>query len=446
VSAGRVDLLVVGAGPAGLAAAAAATGRGARVAVADAAFPGGHAVAHSLLPSKVHLAAAQDLAAPGAWGEGGSAAAGLRAALATLRWRREAARDRAAARLAAAGARFLPGRLTFEAPGQARLAGPGGEETVRFAAAVVAVGSVGRVPEGVVADGRQVLLPRDLASLAAVPARSIVLGGGATGLEVATLLMDYGSEVTVVSRSAPLPGEERVLAAELVRRLTARGMTWRCGEAAGVTAAGAPRLELRDGRRLESDAIFLCGGRRGAAESLAAERLGAAVDGDGFVRVDSWLLAAPGVHAAGDVVGPPLTASKAQAEGHAAALLALGETAAVPDRHTLPTAVFSRPEYARVGRLPRDGEAVRVLDSGDAQTWRRAVLGDAAGFGRLRVWTRPDGAVMGAALLGEGAADAVQVWALAARRGLAVSEVAMLSPVTPSLSELASSLEGAEEA
>lgn len=440
---GGAGVLVVGGGPAGVAAALAARAAGARVVLAERAFAGGNAVAHSLLPSKVHLAAAADLAAPAAWGLGGPPQ-GVAWAVAThLRWRREAARTACEEALRAAGVEWAAGPLAFHAPGRARLGAPAGARDLAFDAAVVAVGSVQDVPEGLVPDGRTVLLPRDLASMAEVPARATVLGAGATGVEIACLLKGYGAAVTLVGRAPRLlPGEDPVLADALREHLEAAGIAVRLGEAA-VAYEAAPdgvRVDLAGGASLDAAVVFVATGRRSAAAGLGLESVGLAPGADGYLAVDRHgATASPGLYAAGDVTGPPLVANKAEAEGAVAGRsAALRSRGARPDGAGLdvrlvPVAVFSRPEYARVGTAPGAAalSGCETLDLADAAGLRRHVYALARPERTRLVVDRASGVVRGAAILGAAAAERILLYAAAVAWEVRADRLADLWPVVP---------------
>jgi len=443
-------VLVVGAGPAGAAAALAARARGAAVVLAERAFAGGNAVAHSLLPSKVHLAATADLAAYARWGLGSPPEGAPWAVGAHLRWRREAARTAYEEDLDGAGVDRVSGAVTFEGPGRARIEGPTGGRDLAFDAVVIATGSVQAFPPGTTPDGRVVRIARDLASLDTVPATAAVLGAGPTGVEIATVLAGYGTRVTLVGRAPGLlPGEDPVLADALARTLAGRGVELVL--AAGVTACAADgdgvRVDLADGRSLRFETAFVATGRRGATQGLAVDRLGLAPDGTGYLPVDGCArTAAPGVFAAGDVTGEPLVANKAAAQGAVAgARAASGEGEADAEGKDLPTldpagvptAVFSQPEYARVGIAPGSAAAagLSVWAGDDLASLRRHVLGRETSSDAVRVAVGPAGEVRGAAILGDGAAERIALAAAAIAWHVPAAALANLLPVVPSAGE-----------
>lgn len=441
-------VLVAGAGAAGIAAALAARRQGADVTLVERAFVGGSTVAHSLLPSKVQLAAARDLAAPARWGLGPPSEGALWAVGGHLRWRREAARDAYGAALAAAGVTSLAGVVRFTGAGRAVIEAPEGSRDLGYAAAVVATGSVQHVPAGLAPDGRRVLLPRDLATLATSPAHSVVLGAGPTGVEIASLLSCYGGRVTLVARQGRiLPGEDDVLAGRIARALEARGVILCLGAGAAGFSLLADGVEvmLANGGRIDAGTLWLATGRRGTAGGLGLETVGARVDPMGFLAVDRQTRAegAPALFGAGDVTGPPLVANKAQAQGEAAgvhaARLALGRVEGagpLADPQTLPVAVFADPEYARVGAVPSAAPAGLALWSGsDLASLHRHVLGREEASCLVRVVTQSDGRVAGAAVLGEAAAERILLFAAAMAWQVPIDRLGELWPVVPTASE-----------
>jgi pyruvate/2-oxoglutarate dehydrogenase complex dihydrolipoamide dehydrogenase (E3) component len=449
IRAARGRVLVVGAGPAGLAAALAAAARGAEVTVVERAFAGGNAVAHSLLPSKVRIAAARDLAAVAAWGAAPDAGAG--GVLAHLRWRREAARAALEARLAQAGVTLVAGAaLRFEGPGRAHVAAPDGGREVAFDAAVVATGSAARLPAGLRPDGRRVLLPRDLATLADLPARTVVVGAGATGVEIASLLSLTGASVTLVGRGPDLlPGEDPALTADLAAQLAARGVELSLGREAWAyePEEDGVAVALAGGERLRADALFVATGRRGETEGLGLDRLGAAPDAAGYLTVDGrGATSVAGLFAAGDVTGPPLVANKAVRQGAVAGAWAARSAGARTDPEpacfdptALPTAVFAQPEYARVGAVPGRGPHA-VVEGDDRGGLRPHVAGLAGWSARLRLAVDGEGRVVGAALLGEGAAESVLALAAAVAWRVPLARLGELAPVVPSAGEALAAL------
>lgn len=445
---GKGPVLVIGAGAAGVAAALEARRLGAEVTLVERAFVGGSTVGHSLLPSKVHMAAARDLGAGGRWGLGAPPEGAVWAVGSQLRWRREAARDAYAQALAAAGVTPRAGVVHLTGHGCARLKGADGTSDVRFAAAVVATGSVQQVPTGLEPDGRTILLPRDLASLQALPAHSVVLGAGATGVELASLLSLYGGRVTLVGRAGRiLPEEDDVLAGLVARALGARGVALCLGSAAAGYSLvdDGVQVTLTDGRRLDAGTVWLATGRRGTAGGLGLETLGARVDPMGFVAVDrtTRVEGTDILFGAGDVTGQPLVANKAQAQGETAgvraARLALGtieRDAPVCDPQALPIAVFAEPEYARVGHVARTAPAgCEVWSGSDVASLHRHVLGREEGSCLVRVVVRADKTVAGAAVLGEAAAERILLFAAAMAWRVPIGRLGDLRPVIPTASE-----------
>lgn len=495
---GPVDetgVLVVGAGIAGMAAAVSAREEGADVLLVERAFAGGNAVSHSLLPSKVHLRAAQHLAQYRGWGPLPVAEPGayLYAAGIHLRHRREEARTAVERHLDEAGVRWLTGDVRFEAPGRARVISAYGPREVRFGSVVICTGSVQHLPPDFPKpDGQRVLIPRDLGALPAVPGTAVVIGTGATGVEVASLLVDYGCRVTLLGRAEHLlGGEDPVLASLLADALARRGVVLGLGFEVRrvdleVTGRGV-RVEATQpgtgggvgpgGQVTVADAAFVATGRRGDTRDLGVGALSVRTDERGFLTAGPrGETGRAGVYAAGDVTGGLLTANRARAQGQQAGILAARaagqvrlpeeEESAGPSgegseevRIAVPMAVFARPEYARVGTPPPGrplGEA-RILETGSGAfpadpEWQGVPAGlarepllypfiaqgssaEEGTFDRVRVLVDRDDRIRGASILGEGAAERILLFALAMQEGIAVGRLTSLVPVTPTAGE-----------
>jgi len=219
-----------------------------------------------------------------------------------------------------------------------------------------------------------------------LPDRVCVIGGGAVGVEVATIFRTLGTDVTLVEMAGQLvPGLDPEMAGLLAESLTAQGVSVLLN--AQVSAAhrcgGGWRLELEgESDEIEADRILVATGRRPRLDGTRATQAGVRLQG-GWVSVDeSMRTSAPGVFAAGDVTGRLLLAHCAASQGRTAALNALGGSETV-DYDLVPRCVYSRPEVAWVGLS--EEEARR---RGYGPQVGRASFG---GNGRALALGRPDG-------------------------------------------------------
>jgi pyruvate/2-oxoglutarate dehydrogenase complex dihydrolipoamide dehydrogenase (E3) component len=348
-----LDFVVIGAGPAGEAAAHKARSLGASVAIVDREWFGGSCPHVGCVPSKSLLHAADRRAS----GEDYS-------------WARASARrdyminrpidaavpdDTSHVRaLEAAGAVVLRGEGRITGRGVVTVTNAGRTRDLRARNVVVAVGSTSKVPpiEGLAATrpwtNREATLAREQ------PRSLLVLGGGPTGCELAQVYARFGVPVTIVQSGPRLAPTEHPRSSEALRfALEADGVHVRTGVRALRARAGAGRerahvVELDDGSTAEGHVILLAVGREFPLGGLGLEHYDVAVSGPGAYRRDGSLRLADGLWVAGDPAGPELHTHQGHYQGELVVRMALGE-AVTPDYRALPRATYTSPEAASVG-------------------------------------------------------------------------------------------------
>ncbi len=244
--------------------------------------------------------------------------------------------------------------------GDAKIVRPGvvevGSEELEYGSLVVATGSRPALPPiPGIAD-----VPRwttaDATAASEVPTSLIVVGGGASGVELAQLYQRLGAAVTIVQRSRLLTRIDADAAAILEERLREDGVTLRLGEAVeSVSQVGETgvRLTLSDGAHVEAERLLVAVGRDPNVDGLGLEAVGV-TPGPRGVEVDATLAAAPGVWAIGDVTGVSLFTHVAKYQARVAA----SNIAGFPrdaDYRAIPSVVFTDPQVAQVGTIDGDG-------------------------------------------------------------------------------------------
>ncbi|HEY4752947.1 MAG TPA: NAD(P)/FAD-dependent oxidoreductase [Candidatus Limnocylindrales bacterium] len=351
----RYDFVIIGAGPAGEAAAHLARSRGASVAVVDRDLFGGSCPHWGCIPSKSLLngAARHACGDDYPWTR-----ASDRRDYMINRVGRDYPDDISHVRaLEDAGAVTVPGTARLDGPGRVVVRSAGnpseadGERVLEAANVIVAVGSSSKRPPLDGLDGVRVWTNREATSTRTLPKSLLVLGGGPTGVELAQVYARFGVPATVVQSGPRLIPTDHPRNSEAARRALERdGVDVRLGVRAVRAHAAADdadpdTVELDDGSSVTGHAVLLAVGRSFPFDGLGLETVGldpSAMPRDGRLRV------ADGVFTAGDPAGPELHTHQAHYQGEMAVRMALGEDVA-PDYRALPRATYTDPELAFVG-------------------------------------------------------------------------------------------------
>jgi pyruvate/2-oxoglutarate dehydrogenase complex dihydrolipoamide dehydrogenase (E3) component len=347
------DFGIIGAGPAGEAAAHKARERGATVAIADRLWFGGSCPYIGCIPSKSLLNAA----ARRACGE-------------DYTWQRASERrdymvNRSAnaaepddsshvTSLEKAGARVYRGTARIVGRGRIEVGPDRARETIEARNVIVAVGSQTKVPpidglaDAHIWTNREATLTREL------PRSLLVLGGGPTGCELAQVYARFGVPTTIVQSGPRLMPSDHPRNAEAVAfGLRESGVDIRTGvralrARAGAGPNGADVVELDDGSTAIGHVILLAVGRSFPIDDLGLEHYGIDTTGRTPFPRDGRLRIAEGLYVVGDVAGPELHTHQGHYQGELAVRMALGEQV-TPDYRALPRATYTDPEAAFVG-------------------------------------------------------------------------------------------------
>jgi len=218
---------------------------------------------------------------------------------------------------------------------------------------VVATGSVPRTLPGFEVDAKHVLTSDEVLALDRLPASAAVIGGGAIGCEFASMMADLGVEVVVLEALPKLlPGCDADVVKAVVRAFERRGITVRTGvKVAGKEVSGKQTTVALEGDDTVSvDMVVMAVGRRPHTEGAGLEKTAVKVDERGFVEVDELMRTSEqGVYAVGDVVDTPQLAHVAFAEAIVAVKDMLGESPVPVDYDNVPWCIYTHPEVAFAG-------------------------------------------------------------------------------------------------
>ena len=445
------DVVVVGAGTAGLVTAAGAASLGARTALLERHRLGGECLWTGCVPSKAQLASAGlahamrrgadfGLEAADPEPNGARVLESVREARAKIQPHDDPDRFRSMGVDVREG---VAARLTPDGSVEA------GGEVLQSRKVVLATGSRPAVPpvEGLEEAGY--VTHEDAFDRDVLPASAVVLGGGPIGVEFAQAYRRLGVEVTLVEmEDRILPREDPELTGRLRSVLEQEGVTvltgtravaaGRRGELRALTVERAGEPPPGERATLEAEEILVATGRRPNVEDMGLEAAGVDVGPEGIVVDGALRTTRRGVFAAGDVIGGLLFTHVADHEARTVIRNALFPFTAEVDYSVVPRAVYTEPELARVGMSEaeareRHGDAVEVY-SYDLEGLDRAVT-DRNARGMVKLVAGPRARLLGGHVLAPRAGTLVTEIALALREGLGVGALSDLVHPYPTLSE-----------
>jgi pyruvate/2-oxoglutarate dehydrogenase complex dihydrolipoamide dehydrogenase (E3) component len=418
--ASRYDLVVVGAGTAGLVSALGAAGLGARVAMVERAFLGGDCLNHGCVPSKGVIRAARavyDAREAGefgvAAGPGGPPQIDFAAAMARMRRLRAGiAHNDSAARAASLGVDVFLGAGRFMGPAALEVAGA----TLRFKRAVIASGARAAAPPIPGLEEAGYRTNETIFTLTSLPRRLAVIGAGPIGCELAQAFRRFGAEVTIVADGQRvLPREDPDASAVLQRQLEKEGVRLALGgKLLRVERRGADRVLIveRGGltEEVACDELLVAIGRAPNVEGLGLEAAGVAFDRAG-VQVDARLRTTNRrIYAAGDVCSAFKFTHAADAMARMVLRNAFFFGRGRADSLVIPWATYTDPEVAHVGMssalAAAKGAAVRTLTVPFAEVDRAILDGEPEGFARIHVDAK-SGRLLGATAVARHAGEMI---------------------------------------
>jgi glutathione reductase (NADPH) len=437
----RFDLVVIGAGAAGITAARTAADLGARVALADRGPLGGLCVNRGCIPKKALVAAGRAHRQTRESVTFGTLATGVR-----LDWEAVQRRQRQvvesqrpeAADLERRGIRVAIGTARFSDPHIVEVDGmPLGAE--RF---VIAAGSEPVIPE---VPGRELLITSDqLLFLPSFPASLTFIGGGAVASELAGAYADLGSRVTVLARDAEiLPGLDADVARMLRKRMEARGVSFRLQTSVtGLSPDPAGvRIDFDSAgmaNRMISSQVCAAVGRRFHPRSIGAARIGLDMGRLGLRTTPHLATSVPHIYAAGDAAGNRQLTPVAAHEGRVAAINALRGDVERADEAVIPQVIFTSPEVGAVGlsyaEAPAHGIQAAVARHDAHGASNSVATGEGADYFKL-IFDQDTERLIGAQIISAAAAELIQLCALAIRSRVPAGLVATQLGVHPSHTE-----------
>ncbi len=443
------DLLVIGAGPGGYAAALRAAQKGLEVVLVDKEKIGGVCLNRGCIPAKslIHAAGFQEDIQH--WEDIGIHTDNLEVNFEEVQNWKDGVIDRLTGGveqlLEAEGVEVKKGKAFFQDSNTVRIEMEHNAETIKFENAIIATGSQPTHLPGFEFDKDKVISSRELLNLEEVPEEIVVIGGGYIGMEAVTKFCKFGSTVKVVEV------RDRVLAnfdEELVNEIQevsgcyndeiytsteAKELKYRNDKAVVVADQEGEEIEV------EGDYVLVSVGRTVTPniEGLNIENTDIELDENGFVKTDQQMETTDeNIFAIGDIAGQPMLAHKAYREGKVAAEAVAGEPVAF-DNQYIPKVTYTDPEIAVVGLDPEEAreeyDEVKIGKFPFSASGRALTTNHEAGF--VRVVASGDDKLLGVQILGPRASDMIAEATLALEMQAYLDDIANTIHAHPTFPE-----------
>ncbi len=327
----------------------------------------------------------------------------------------------------------------------------GSEETLSFKNCILSTGSHPIALPNLPASAK-ILDSTSALDLKDVPQTLLVVGGGYIGLELGTVYAELGSKVSVVEMtSGLLPGADRDLADVLSKRLKIifNAIMLNTKVVKMEETANGITVTFQDGEQKESkkefNNVLVAIGRRPNSKGIGLENTKVEVDQRGFVKINAQRQTSdPAIYAIGDIAGEPMLAHKASHEGRVAVEAIAGHKVAF-EPHAIPAVVFTDPEIAWCGltetEAAQQNRTIKVVKFPWAASGRAITLDRTDGLTKLIIDPNTE-RILGVAIVGVGAGELIAEGVLAVEMGSLASDMKLTIHPHPTLTETL--MEGAE--
>lgn len=441
------DVVVIGGGPGGYAAALYGASAGLKVAVVEKDKVGGTCLHRGCIPAKEFLETATIYREIQTAAEFGITTGAPSVDFSVSQARKQKVVDQLwkglSGLMKGRGITVLQGTGTYVGNGEVSVSDG---TLVQASNVILAAGSVPRSIPGFEVDGRYVLTSDEFLSLEKLPNSVAVIGGGAIGCEFASMLSDMGSEVTVIEALPQLlTGCDPEVAEVVVRSFKKRGVSIFTGVAVKghVPNGDHTVVQFGDGQEVKVDAVLVSVGRRPNTDGLLGGASKVVTSDRGFIEVDTYMRTAEAdVYAIGDVVATPQLAHVGFAEAIVTIKTILGESVTPVEYDRVPWCIYTNPEVAFVGltELQAQERGIEVLVKKDpfGGNSRARIIGETGGLVKVIAEKLPNGkagSVLGVHMVGPWVTEQLGQAYLAVNWEATPEEIGQYIQPHPTLSE-----------
>jgi dihydrolipoamide dehydrogenase len=445
----KTEIVVVGAGPGGYAAAFYAADLGKKVVLVEREkVLGGVCLNRGCIPSKALLHASHAVSAARESELRGITYGAPAIDLAKLRSWKNSILSRLSGGVAQLakmrGVQVMQGRGHFEDSRTLRVETDQGQQFVKYDQAIIAVGSKPAMPRDFDLGNPRVMTSTEALEVEDIPENLLVIGGGYIGMELGTVYARFGSKVVLVEAlDSILAGADPDLARPIVAyaRKNFKEVRLKTKVAKMATSGKHIKVEFNaDGQKKEElyDRVLVAVGRSPNADDLGLENTKVSFDEKGFIHVnEKQQTTDPAIYAIGDIAGGVLLAHKATKEGRIAVEVIAGQDSAFVNV-TIPAVVFTDPELAWCGLTESEAKAKGLEVAVAKFPW--AASGRALSFdhpeGLTKLVIEPDTErILGVGIVGYGAGELIAEGVLAVEMGATAKDLALAVHPHPTLSE-----------
>jgi dihydrolipoamide dehydrogenase len=445
----KTEIVVVGAGPGGYAAAFYAADLGKKVILIEREKKlGGVCLNRGCIPSKALLYATHQIVNARESAHRGITFAEPSVDISKLRTWKDSVIEKLAGGVATLakmrGVQVIQGRAYFEGSNKLRVETEGGQQFVEYEKAILAVGSLPAVPKAFDLGNPRVMTSTGALEVEDIPENLLIVGGGYIGMELGFVYAALGSKVTVVEAlDAILAAADADLARPVVAN--AKKMFKEIRLKARVTKMATVGKQIKveseyNGEKLSElyDRVLVSVGRVANSADLGLENTKVELDEKGFVKINAQQQTAdPSIYAIGDIAGGIMLAHKAHKEARIAVENIFGEET-VFENVVIPAVVFTDPELAWCGLTEAEAKEKGIKYQVAKFPWTAS--------GRALSFDRTDGVtkiiadpeterVLGVGICGAGAGELIAEAVLAIEMGATVEDIALTVHAHPTLSE-----------
>jgi dihydrolipoamide dehydrogenase len=445
----RTEIVVVGSGPGGYAAAFYAADLGKKVVLVEREkVLGGVCLNRGCIPSKALLHAAHGVMSARESERRGIAYGAPSIDVAKLRNWKNGILNRLSGGVAQLakmrGVQVMQGRGYFEDSRTLRVETDQGQQFVKYDHAIIAVGSKPAMPRDFDLGNPRVMTSTEALEVEDIPENLLVIGGGYIGMELGTVYATFGSKVVLVEAlDGILAGADPDLARPVVAyaKKAFKEVRLRTKVSKMSTSGKHIKVEFNvDGQKKEElyDRVLVAVGRSPNADDLGLENTKVSFDEKGFIHVnEKQQTTDPAIYAIGDIAGGVLLAHKATKEGRVAVEVIAGQESSFVGV-TIPAVVFTDPELAWCGLTEVEAKAKGLEVAVAKFPW--AASGRALSFdhpeGLTKLIIEPDSErILGVGIVGYGAGELIAEGVLAVEMGATAKDLALAVHPHPTLSE-----------